>query len=59
MLAKDIMTTDLVTVGPKQTLTDVIRCMTEHHVSGIPVVGQWRGTTPMPCISLYESSALT
>jgi CBS domain-containing protein len=39
MLAKDIMTTDLVTVGPKQTLTDVIRCMTEHHVSGIPVVG--------------------
>jgi len=39
MLAKDIMTSDPVTVGPGQTIADVIRCMAGHHVSGIPVVG--------------------
>jgi CBS domain-containing protein len=39
MLAKDIMTTDPATVGPEQTITDVIRCMVQYHVSGIPVVG--------------------
>jgi CBS domain-containing protein len=39
MLAEDIMTTALVAVGPDQTIADVIRCMTGHHVSGVPVIG--------------------
>jgi CBS domain-containing protein len=39
MLAKDIMTTDPVTIGPEQTIADAIRYMAVHHVSGLPVVG--------------------
>jgi CBS domain-containing protein len=39
MLAKDIMTTDLATVGPGQSIADVIRCMVERRVSGVPVLG--------------------
>ncbi|HET6606017.1 MAG TPA: CBS domain-containing protein [Rhodopila sp.] len=39
MQAKDIMTTDVATVGPKQKIAEVIKCMAERHASGIPVVG--------------------
>ena len=37
--SEDIMTADPVTVGPGQTIADVIRRMVEHRVSGVPVVG--------------------
>jgi CBS domain-containing protein len=38
MLAKEIMTKDVVTVGKEDTVTDVARLLVEHKVSGLPVV---------------------
>ena len=38
MKAADIMTRDIVTVGPETPLADAIRLMLEHRVSGLPVV---------------------
>ena len=38
MLAKDIMTTKLITVSPKATLNEAAELMTEHNISGLPVV---------------------
>jgi CBS domain-containing protein len=38
MKAADVMTRDIVTVGPETPLADAIRLMLEHRVSGLPVV---------------------
>ena len=38
MKVKDIMSTEVVTVGPKTSLKDVARVLVEHRISGIPVV---------------------
>ena len=38
MKAADLMTRDIVTVGPETPLADAIRLMLEHRVSGLPVV---------------------
>ncbi len=37
MRAADLMTRDIVTVGPEMPLADAIRLMLEHRVSGLPV----------------------
>jgi CBS domain-containing protein len=39
MLARDLMTTDLVTVPPDMPLSAVARLMAERGISGVPVVG--------------------
>jgi len=38
MLAKDIMTTNVVTVQPDATVDDAVRLMLDHHISAVPVV---------------------
>lgn len=38
MLAKEIMTTELITVSPEATLQEAAELMTRHNVSGLPVV---------------------
>ncbi|MCB1522414.1 MAG: CBS domain-containing protein [Hyphomicrobiaceae bacterium] len=38
MRAKDIMTTNLVTVGPEATVADVAKLLLDRHISGVPVV---------------------
>jgi CBS domain-containing protein len=38
MNVADVMTSGLVSVGPKSTVAEVARLMLEHHVSGLPVV---------------------
>ena len=35
---KDVMTTDVVTVTPGQTLRSAQQIMKEHHITGVPVV---------------------
>ncbi|PKM80178.1 MAG: hypothetical protein CVU89_14970 [Firmicutes bacterium HGW-Firmicutes-14] len=40
MLAKEIMTVDVVTVTPEETVEDVINLMVEKKISGIPVVNE-------------------
>lgn len=39
MKAQDIMTRDVITVGPDKSVKDIAALMVEKHVSGIPVVG--------------------
>jgi CBS domain-containing protein len=38
LLAKDIMTTDVITVGPEDNIEDVAQILVEHKISGVPVV---------------------
>ncbi len=38
MQAKDIMTTEVITVTPEQTVKDVAKLLVDHKVSGVPVV---------------------
>lgn len=38
--AKDIMTTDVVTVSPQQTVNEVIELLMEKNISGLPVVDE-------------------
>lgn len=38
MQASEIMTTDVITVSPATSVFDAAKMLTEHHVSGIPVV---------------------
>ncbi len=40
MKAAELMTRDIVTVGPEAPLADAIRLMLEHRVSGLPVVDE-------------------
>lgn len=40
MKVKDIMSTDVVTVGPKTSLKDVARLLVKHGISGVPVVDE-------------------
>lgn len=40
MLAKDIMTSDVITVTKNTAVTEVARLLTEHKVSGLPVIDQ-------------------
>jgi CBS domain-containing protein len=37
MLARDIMTTRLVTLHPDSSITEAVRLMLQHHISGLPV----------------------
>jgi len=39
---RSVMSTDLVTVGPEQNLSDCMRLMTEHRVRHLPVLEQGR-----------------
>ena len=36
--ARDLMTRDLITVGPKATIQEVAKLLVEHNISGLPVV---------------------
>lgn len=38
MLAKDIMTREVITVGPEEKVEKVAKILVEHKISGIPVV---------------------
>jgi len=38
MKAREIMTTELITVSPEATVEDVAKILTQHKISGIPVV---------------------
>lgn len=38
-VAEDLMNRDVVSIGPRETIQDAILRMSEHHVSGLPVVG--------------------
>lgn len=38
ILARDIMTTDIVTLGAEQTVTEAAKILSEHRISGAPVV---------------------
>ncbi|MDP1809646.1 MAG: CBS domain-containing protein [Actinomycetota bacterium] len=38
ILARDIMTTEIVTLGPEQTVTEAAKILSEHHISGAPVL---------------------
>lgn len=40
MKAKDIMTHDPITIGPKTTIREIAEILTEHNISGLPVVGE-------------------
>lgn len=42
MLAKDIMTTDVFTVGPNDTVEKVIKILIENKISGVPVINEKR-----------------
>ena len=38
LTAKDVMTRDVITVGPRTTVEELARLLIEHHISGVPVV---------------------
>jgi CBS domain-containing protein len=38
LTAKDIMTREVITVGPRTTVEELARLLMEHHISGAPVV---------------------
>lgn len=38
MKVKDVMTSDVITVGPDATYKDVVETLARHHISGVPVV---------------------
>ncbi len=38
LTAKDVMTRDVITVGPRTTVEELARLLIEHHISGAPVV---------------------
>jgi len=38
MLVKDIMTTDVITIGPRSTIGEVAKLMRQHSISGLPVI---------------------
>ncbi|MHB8170612.1 MAG: CBS domain-containing protein [Thermincolia bacterium] len=40
MKAKDIMTTELITVNPEATVEDVAKLLSQHKISGVPVVDE-------------------
>lgn len=40
MTARQIMTTPVVTVTPQTPVQDAVRLMLEHHISGLPVIGE-------------------
>lgn len=40
MNVRDVMTPDVITVGPTMSLGDVARVLTDHGISGVPVVDQ-------------------
>lgn len=42
MLAKELMTTDVVTVKPDDTVEDVIKVLLENKISGVPVINEKR-----------------
>jgi CBS domain-containing protein len=42
LTARDVMTTDVQTVGADTLLADVAQLLAEHHISGVPVVDERR-----------------
>ncbi len=38
MIAKEIMTVDVITVSPDDTVEDVVKLLVDHKISGVPVV---------------------
>lgn len=40
MLAKEIMTSNVITVGPDDTVEDVIKILLENKISGVPVINE-------------------
>ena len=40
MKAKDVMTEDVVSVGPETTVRDIARLLLEHRISAVPVLGK-------------------
>lgn len=52
MLARDIMTRDVATVGPETPIDDVARILLIRHISGVPVVD--REGTPIGVVSEWD-----
>jgi len=42
MLAREIMTTEVITVGPEDSVETVIKLLVEHKISGVPVINEDR-----------------
>lgn len=42
MLAKDIMTKEVITIGPEDTVKDAAKLLADHKISGLPVVNDRR-----------------
>lgn len=40
MLAKDIMNTNVITANADASISDVAKIMTEHHISGTPIINE-------------------
>jgi CBS-domain-containing membrane protein len=40
MLARDIMTHEVITIGPDATVQDCARLLSDYHISGVPVIDQ-------------------
>ena len=40
LVAAEVMQRDMVTVGPRNTLSDALSLMTENHITGLPVVDE-------------------
>jgi CBS domain-containing protein len=59
---KDIMTTDMVTVGPQTTLREALALLSDQHISGFPVVsggkvvGIFTSTDLLDFLAEYDES---
>jgi CBS domain-containing protein len=59
---KDIMTTDIVTVGPQTTLREALELLSDQHISGFPVVsgtkvvGVFTSTDLLDLLAEYDES---
>jgi len=42
MLAREIMTKDVITVSPEDTVKDAAKLLAEHKISGLPVINEHR-----------------
>lgn len=40
MLAKDIMTSNVITVGPEDTVEEVVKVLLDNKISGVPVINK-------------------
>ena len=51
LVAADVMQRDMVTIGPRNTLSDALSLMTENHITGLPVVDERDRCVGLICAS--------